>query len=343
MVQSGQITMQELAQIIVETSSKQRKEFQDENLVLRLCCEEPDAQPRVIAERYNQLAKGAPKNGNDIIRVFRRCKLDRISERISLLKKGRAISQQILEALEANDAAILDGVSSELDAHVQFRRIILLSLAPAWKSSLPSNAYQNLLRLNRDFAGECLDAILDLIAVRGKTKANRQGHLDAEAYEDEIFRLNNALTRANNLVTRLQDSYEEQMLEMRAEEEARMISMLNSEKYGYILDLLVSAQNGFRLLRKKGPIPFEIKSVQSLVRRLMEFVEDCDVVPILEIGERLSVRANEIDGYLYDGTPFASSDDTKQVEVISPGWKVFEKDIVISYPRVKELEKEAIR
>ena len=122
-----------------------------------------------------------------------------------------------------------------------------------------------------------------------------------------------------------------------------MISMLNSEKYGYILDLLVSAQNGFRLLRKKGPIPFEIKSVQSLVRRLMEFVEDCDVVPILEIGERLSVRANEIDGYLYDGTPFASSDDTKQVEVISPGWKVFEKDIVISYPRVKELEKEAIR
>lgn len=171
-------------------------------------------------------------------------------------------------------------------------------------------------------------------------KTGRQAYLTAEDYEKEICRLTSALNRANNLVARLQDSYEEQMIEIRADESIRMISMLNSEKYGYILDLLLSAQHDFRQLRKKGPIPFEIKNAQSLTRRLMEFVEDCGIVQILEIGERMSVQASELDGYSYEGTPFTGPDEIKRVEVISPGWSAPEKDIVISYPRVKEITEE---
>ena len=130
------------------------------------------------------------------------------------------------------------------------------------------------------------------------------------------------------------------MIEIRADESIRLISMLNSEKYGYILDLLLSAQDGFRQLRKKGPIPFEIKSVQSLTRRLLEFVEDCGIVPMLEIGERLTVQASELSGYSYDGTPFSGPDETKEVEVVSTGWEAPEKEIILSYPRVREVIKE---
>lgn len=84
MVQNRQNIMREISQIIVDTSSKQRKEFREENMILVLCCQSPDAQPRVIAEQYNALIKDGNKTGNDIIRLFRACKLDRISERIEL-------------------------------------------------------------------------------------------------------------------------------------------------------------------------------------------------------------------------------------------------------------------
>ena len=188
------------------------------------------------------------------------------------------------------------------------------------------------------FINDCLDAIIDLITERTQQpKQNTKINLTVATYEEKIYQLTVALNRANNLITRLQDSYEEQVIEIRTEEELKIISKLNSEKYGYILDLLISAQNGFKNLRKKGIIPFEIKSAQSLVRRLMEFVEDCAIVPMFEIGERFQVQANELDGYSYEGTPFNNATEIKQVEVICPGWRIMDKEIVIYYPIVKEV------
>lgn len=341
MAQRKQDLMQEISQIIIDTSKQQRKDFREENIILELCCKSPSAQPRVIAEQYNSLVPGAGKTGNDIIRIFRMCKLDYISERINLLKQSNRNAQQIQDALKQNDSSIFESVKRNLNSHIQAKRLTLLALASLWKPGFVNDAYCYLLRMNRDFANECLDIILDLITVQPSAPQKLQvAALTPEAYEEEIYRLTASLNRANNLVTRLQDSYEEQMIEIRAEESIRLISMLNSEKYGYILDLLFSSQDGFRQLRKKGPVPFEIKSVQSLTRRLMEFVEDCGIVPMLEVGEHLSVQANELDGYTYDGTPFSGPNDTKKVEVISPGWSAPEKEIVISYPRVKEIVEE---
>lgn len=343
MTSNRQDAIQEISQIIVDTSSKQRKAFREENMVLVLCCQFPDAQPRVIAEQYNALVKGGNKTGHDVIRVFRACKLDRISERIDLLKRSARYAQSILTALEQGDMSVLQNVRNDLNRHIQAKRLTLLALATIIKSELADHVYDALLRMNRDFSNECLDTIFDYLmesqnALPGKT--DRHARLTTEDYEKEIYRLTSALNRANNLVARLQDSYEEQIIEIRAEESIRMISMLNSEKYGYILDLLFSAQDGFRQLRKKGSIPFEIKSLQSLTRRLMEFVEDCGIVQMFEIGERMTVQASELDGYSYDGTPFTGPDESKRVEVVSPGWNVPGKDIVISYPRVKEITEE---
>lgn len=339
MKKNKQNIMEEISQIIEDTSKKQRKDFCEENMILELCCKFPDAQPRVIAEKYNTLVKDANKTGHDIIRLFRTCKLDRIAERIEILKVSNRNAQQILQAIDQNNYSIIQSVKNNLDYHIQAKRLTLLSLISDCKVELINNAYYYLLRMNRDFASECLDTILDLLKAQSDNHPQNgvQTQLTTEEYEAEIIRLTASLNRVNNLLTRLQDSYEEQMLEIRAEESIRMISMLNSEKYGYILDLLISAQDGFRQLKKKGPIPFEIKNVQSLTRRLIEFVNDCGIEQMLEIGEQLTVQANELDGYSYDGTPFVGSDEIKRVEVVSPGWNIPEKEIVISYPRVKEI------
>ena len=255
-----------------------------------------------------------------------------------MLKRAKITARKILNAINNNDGSEIVSIKKELDYHIQMHRFVLLWLARTWETKLTEETYTYLVRMSHFFINDCLDAIIDLITERTQQpKQNTQINLTTAAYEEKIYQLTVALNRANNLITRLQDSYEEQVIEIRTEEELKIISKLNSEKYGYILDLLISAQNGFKNLRKKGIIPFEIKSAQSLVRRLMEFVEDCAIVPMFEIGERFQVQANELDGYSYEGTPFNNATEIKQVEVISPGWRIMDKEIVISYPRVKEV------
>lgn len=334
--------MNAIAEIIVESAQQQRKDFRDENYILGLCCESPDAEPGEIAEQYARIAKGAPKTDKEIIRIFRQCRIPGRRERPKFFRQAVAAASHINDVVSGKVDAISETVRSELDSHRQIRRIALIRLGSAWKDVLPADAFRALMRMNADFAGACLDSIVGLIdAHTGPSEKKTAGRqLSPEAYEEEIIRLNVALNRANHLVQRLQDSYEEQMLQIRAEEEVRMMSMLNSEKYGHILDLVLAGQAGFRALKKKGTLPFEIKNVQSLLRRLMEFTEDCGIVPMLQVGDQISVRAADLEGFSYDGTPFADAEEVKEVEVVSPGWRQDEKDITISYPRVREIQKE---
>lgn len=338
MPQNDPITLQEISQIIIEISSKQKKNFAEENIIWQLYCENPDIEPQTIAKQFNDKVKGACITASDVSSTFRKCKLISNAERAEVLKRAKITARKILNAINNNDGSEIVSIKKELDYHIQMHRFVLLWLARTWETKLTEETYTYLVRMSHFFINDCLDAIIDLIAERTQQpKQNTQINLTTAAYEEKIYQLTVALNRANNLITRLQDSYEEQVIEIRTEEELKIISKLNSEKYGYILDLLISAQNGFKNLRKKGIIPFEIKSAQSLVRRLMEFVEDCAIVPMFEIGERFQVQANELDGYSYEGTPFNNATEIKQVEVISPGWRIMDKEIVISYPRVKEV------
>lgn len=253
-MQDKQAIMKNISQIIIEISSEQRKDFQEENIILELCCKFPDAEPLTIAKLYNGIVKDADKTGNDIIRLFRICRLDRITERIELFKRSGFNAQQILKAINQSDSSLIESVRSETDCHVQAKRLTLLALASVFKSELTDDAYRYLIRMNRDFSNECLDAILDLIErqISVRKKEDQRTHLTPEAYEEEIYRLTLALNRANNLVNRQQDNYEEKIIKMRTDESIRMISMLNSEKYGCILVLLISAQDGVRNLQKKA-------------------------------------------------------------------------------------------
>ncbi len=345
--QKSPYILEEAMKLITETSKRQKKSFADENYLLYLCCSNPEAQPREIAEKYRKAYPSQDINGDGVIRTFKMCKLDHISERIRLMKTISSIAEDFIRILREErlpKEGELGQIRTELNKSVQGRRLLLICVAEQCreiKSCQP--VYEEACRMNKDFAGECIDGILDVIESRCSQKKKKEAHpaLSAEKYEEEILRLNAALNRSNNLLARLQESFEEQLAESRVEEQIHLITMLNSEKYGYLLDLIESAYSGFRKLRsKRVSIPFEIKDVQTLVRRLLEFVEDCNIEKIAQVGERMTISATEIEEYIYDGTPFLHDGDVKTVEVISPGWRSIDGDIVISYPRIKEVKED---
>ena len=94
-----------------------------------------------------------------------------------------------------------------------------------------------------------------------------------------------------------------------------------------------------RQMRREGKmVPIEIASLPSLVRQLLQFVDDCNITPIMELGEELTINAVEASNYKYQGKPFANNEETKTVIVISTGWEIKEKEFTISLPTVQEKE-----
>jgi len=326
--------------LIAMVSKKQRSSFNEENHVLCVGCENPDSEPREIADLCNERFSGA-LNGDRVIRIFKRCRLGHISYRKKLFND---VSQtaDILIAIISGDmplSKVLD-ITAKLDGHAQKKRLILMQVTSRCTQIRESEVYSDAMRMNKDFAAECLDAIIYAICEKDKVPDGNDiyRYFTPEEYQRKINDLEMECVRANNLLKRLQESFDTQLAESRIEEQIRLISNLNSEKYGFVLDLLVSAQRGFKRLRsQKIDIPYELKDVMTLVRRLLEFTEDCGVTHMMDVGTKMQVCAADVEGYVFDGKPFVGEDEIKHVEVISPGWQMENQDIVLSYPRLKEI------
>jgi hypothetical protein len=114
--------------------------------------------------------------------------------------------------------------------------------------------------------------------------------------------------------------------------------MLNSEKYGFILDGLFSARAGLDELKKQNyTLPVQINGLTILIRRLIQFIRDSGISPIMAIGSIMIVESSEIENFIYEGTPFINEKEKKQVEVISPGWSFKDKGIQLSSPIIREV------
>ncbi len=342
--------MQDIGSAIIDVSKRQHSDFTNENLLLKVCCENPGKYPREIAELYNKIQEERESSEfidhNKVIQKFKRFKIRYPLSNEKQLTDIFGMAEVVSDFLAGKQYSpnLLNDISSNLDNHIQKKRLVFL-LVVNYNSFImqDTSIYKAAMRMNKDFAGECLDDILGLIHHHFHSFKNKKNIqvLSAEEYQREIDRLETSLNRANKLLVRLQDSFAEQLEDSKMEEQVRFMSMLNSEKYGFILDLLISAQSGFREIKKRQEkIPFEIKSMQTLVRRLLEFVEDCEITQILELGEQMQVKASDLEGYSFDGKPFLNEEELKTVEVISPGWEIVSRDIIISYPRVRELNEE---
>ncbi len=156
--------------------------------------------------------------------------------------------------------------------------------------------------------------------------------------QHQITRLQTALNQKTMQLSDLQQEFDERLDESLQEEKENLISLLNSDQYGYILDLLVSARNGLhRMRREEKPIPLELRSAQTLVRRMLKFVEDCGITPIRETGDILEIKADQVYEFQFEGSPFKNAEELKRVEIVSPGWQAVDKSLVISKPRVREV------
>ncbi len=156
--------------------------------------------------------------------------------------------------------------------------------------------------------------------------------------QHQITRLQTALNQKTRQLGDLQQEFDERLDENIQEEKENLISMLNSDQYGCILDLLITARNGFhRMRREEKPIPLELRSAQTLVRRMLKFVEDCGITPIRETGDILNIKADQAYEFQFEGSPFKNAEELKKVEIVSPGWQAVDKALVISKPRVREV------
>ena len=158
------------------------------------------------------------------------------------------------------------------------------------------------------------------------------------AANHRIVQLEEELERSDSMFKDLQTDFDEQLEESRLKERMDFFSMLNSEKYGCLLDELLLERKSIAKLEKQGfKPPVELNGIIIMVKKLASFVRDNHIDPIMKPGEMRELTAAEAEFADYDGTPFREAGEKKQVQVISPGWVYKDKDVQISRPRLKEV------
>ena len=330
----------DIFKIIREVSKRQRKSFYEENKILSIIGENPLMQPRECAliydERYGLTIENNIMTGDYVISILKKSLMGHINERQALYQKAERYASDIISLLSANSSHgyALDKLNIGTTASDKFKRLVMLYIASRWEHLHNSDECKLVMKLNKSFLAECLDSIIDCIN-------DFYSETEIDSYKRELILLERKLKIANKTIESLQDSFEEELSDCKAEEQRILISKLNSEKYGYLLDMIDNAQNGLKELRKKRiDIPYEIASVSIIIRNLLKFVADCDITPIMEKGDIITVNAQDAERFIYEGTPFYDDVEEKKVKIISTGWEIKSRGIVISNPRIKEIKED---
>lgn len=167
--------------------------------------------------------------------------------------------------------------------------------------------------------------------------ASEEKKMSYEEAVQKIAQLESTLDRTNVMLQDLQDEFEEQLAAAKVKELTDFFTLLNSEKYGYLLDELLVVRKGVDELRKKNyQLPIEINGLLIMVKKMIQFVRDSHIEPIMKPGTVREVTAADVEFCNYEGTPFDKAEETKTVEVISPGWVYKEKELQISRPKIRE-------
>ncbi len=332
--------LHEIESACVKIAAQQLKDFSYENYVLIAYAEDPFMQPRECAAYANRLF-ASDENGDSVIRIFKNCRFGAVADRERIFQNARCNAERILCLMENAQYSVddVEQIRQDCTEHGNGKRVALLCLFWLSPQLRASDAFAHVVKTNKGFAADCLDAILDLLIGECPNAISTHSSKSIEEYESELFKMDASLKRTERLLTRLQDEFDDRLEEYKQNAQIEFLTALNSSKYGHLLDLAVTARKGFKLLRqKKVDVPFEISATATLVRRILEFVEDCDVEPIMELDDEFDVNADEASRYTYEGTPFVDARQAKRVTVVATGWMHRQSEIVLSNPRVKELE-----
>lgn len=301
---------------------------------------------------------GYEMTGDEVIQIFRDRRMANPNERKELLEWADSVAIQFAGAVEG-----------KRDAYDKFEKI---RKEPALKNGKKHDSQgrmaaimiyekypeidlfgdrESLHLLGNVFARYYFDdisnAISEVYGFMQHRETNKKKPIVKEnekklTYEQALKRvdqLENTLERTNTMLQDLQDEFQEQLEASRVKELADFFAKLNSEKYGCILDELLVVRKGIDELRKKNyELPIEINGLLITVKKLIQFVRDSHIEPIMKINSIKEVVASDVEFYNYEGTPFNTPDEKKTVKIVSPGWIYKDKELQISRPKVKEEE-----
>lgn len=341
----------------VKKGSLVKEDIIVENRIFAILCTDYNIGPMKTAFAMNE-KYGYELTGDEVIQIFRNRRMANPNERKELLEWASDVAEQFSGAIEG-----------KRDAYDRFERI---RKEPALKNGKRHDSQERLAAimiyekhpeidifddidslylLGNTFAKyyfyDISDAISEVYGFpqhRDNSKKKQQVRESERklTYEQALRRveqLENTLERTNTMLQDLQDEFVEQLEASKAKELADFFAKLNSEKYGCILDELLVVRKGVDELRKKNfELPIEINGLLIMVKKLIQFVRDNHIEPMMKIDSTREVMASDVEYCNYEGTPFMTPEQRKTVKVVSPGWIYKDKELQISRPKVKEEE-----
>lgn len=266
-----------------------------------------------------------------------------IDQAIELLAAALNGSRRSLSKLQKQ----LTPFGSRSQKHPERCRIFYFRLYRQYPELYCFNKLDAFLNLNGREASELLDGILQSIDQKNNVEKllreqQKQAACEIAGYKSKLQSLEESALRTNLQLTDLQDGFDSELETVKNIELTDFFSQLNSEKYGRILDQLLTANDGFATLAQNNyQLPIELNGVRIMVKKLIQFTRDCHIIPILQPGNLLKVKATDIEFYEYLGAPFPDENEEKLVRVISAGWLYQDKEIQISKPILQEVTNNA--
>ena len=317
-----------------------------ENRIIKLFCEDKTLTPRAVAEELNHRHK-MDLGGDDVIRLLKANRLSYQVKRAELIDWAGETVEAFAKALESHKQADFEAYVAIKNKSIQTRdeerykiqeRIASLMFYVRYPELDSGNDADTLEQFGNVYMKHFLvDATDFLKNICLKSKSGARGD-KKDSQQDKIELLENMLNRSDMLLKDLQDEFDARIKQSRQDDLVEFFSRLNSEKYGCILDEVLSARNGVRQLRRdRVQLPPEIGGLFILIERLAQFIRDSEINPILKPGSVQEMRLEEVEACDYDGSPFLDANEVKRIKVLSPGWVYKNKDVQISRPRLKEV------
>lgn len=315
-----------------------------ENRLIKLMCDDWTREPRRYAEDLNR-DYGYNLLGDDIIQIFRRNRFTVQDKRNTLFELSADAANAFGKALSSHTQADYDNYMSIRKNAIQAyksrisERVICIMLYKKNPEINTGKDFELMERFGNVFTRYFLYDISDLLKATcsGKSKGNSRDE-KKDSNQEKIELLENMLNRSDMLLKDLQDEFEARIKESHQDDLVEFFSRLNSDKYGCILDAVLSARNGVRKLRKeKVQLQPEISGLFILIEQLANFIRDSEINPILKLGAVKDMRLDEVENCDYEGSPFLNNTEIKRVKVLSPGWVYKDKDVQIARPRLKEV------
>ena len=320
-----------------------------ENRLIKIFCEDKAIEPHRCADKLNDRYDYS-LSGDRVIQLLRFLHLNYQSKRAELLNWAA-------ETVDAFVKALATRVSKDFEAFIALRdKKIINRDGDPFKIQLRVFClmlYVKHPELDRSKDTEIVEKFgnvhmkyffFDVVDFLRNICVNRRGGRSGDkrdSAQERLEMLENMLNRSDMMLKDLQDEFDEKIRESHQNEMIEFFSLLNSEKYGCILDAVLSVRNGVRKLRKENvQLPPEIGGVLILIEKLAHFIRDNKINPILKPGSVQDMRFDEVEACDYEGSPFDTTDQIKHVKVLSPGWFYQNKDVQIARPRLKEVANE---